>query len=394
VGNRIQRVADREKLKPRRTPYWVTVRQGFYLGFRLMTAGSAGSWSARYTDPRTGEQPQTSFGKLDSIPPAERYDAALKLAEAWFQHVGLGGAPQRTTVRQAAERYVERLRRERGEAAATRAVERLGPLVYAHRIASVQLSDLRRQDLAKWRDWLTNRPADVTRGKDKDSRETRQRAPQTIDRDMAVLRAALNLAHRDGLTASDAAWKGALSPTGAKSGRRNIYLDRDERVRMIEAASAEARPFVRLLCVLPLRPGAAAALRVDAYDPRTRSLKIGQDKTGPRVINVPPATAAFLADCVRNKLPGAHLVARGDGRPWDKDTWGEPVKEAAVAAGLPKATVAYSLRHSAITDLVHNGLDLLTVAQISGTSVRMIEEHYGHLRQEHAEQALAALSLP
>jgi hypothetical protein len=38
-------------------------------------------------------------------------------------------------------------------------------------------------------------------------------------------------------------------------------------------------------------------------------------------------------------------------------------------------------------------LDLLTVAQISGTSVAMIQKHYGHLQQERAVDALAGLAL-
>ncbi len=51
------------------------------------------------------------------------------------------------------------------------------------------------------------------------------------------------------------------------------------------------------------------------------------------------------------------------------------------------------MRHSVITDLVTGGLDLLTVAQLSGTSVAMIEKHYGHLRADHAAAALAGLTL-
>jgi site-specific recombinase XerD len=51
------------------------------------------------------------------------------------------------------------------------------------------------------------------------------------------------------------------------------------------------------------------------------------------------------------------------------------------------------MRHSVITDLVTGGLDLLTVALLSGTSVAMIERHYGHLRAEHAAAALATLAL-
>ncbi|MGJ7530784.1 hypothetical protein [Variovorax sp. GB1P17] len=45
----------------------------------------------------------------------------------------------------------------------------------------------------------------------------------------------------------------------------------------------------------------------------------------------------------------------------------------------------YTLRHNTITDLVQAGLDTLTVAQIAGTSVWMIELYYGHLTREHAK---------
>jgi hypothetical protein len=41
---------------------------------------------------------------------------------------------------------------------------------------------------------------------------------------------------------------------------------------------------------------------------------------------------------------------------------------------------------------VTDGLDLFTVAQVSGTSIAMIEAHYGHLQQEHARSALERLA--
>jgi site-specific recombinase XerD len=63
------------------------------------------------------------------------------------------------------------------------------------------------------------------------------------------------------------------------------------------------------------------------------------------------------------------------------------------AAKLPDAITAYAMRHSAITDLVTVGLDLLTIAQLSGTSVAMIEKHYGHLQADRAADALAKLAL-
>jgi hypothetical protein len=45
------------------------------------------------------------------------------------------------------------------------------------------------------------------------------------------------------------------------------------------------------------------------------------------------------------------------------------VAKAAAAAKFPAGTTTYTLRHSVISDLVHDRLDLLTDAQISGTSV-------------------------
>ena len=60
---------------------------------------------------------------------------------------------------------------------------------------------------------------------------------------------------------------------------------------------------------------------------------------------------------------------------------------------MPDAVSAYTLRHSVITNLVRVRMPIMTVARLSGTSVAMIEKHYGHLVREDAEDALATLDL-
>ena len=87
------------------------------------------------------------------------------------------------------------------------------------------------------------------------------------------------------------------------------------------------------------------------------------------------------------------MFMRSDGVPWSKDKWKKPIKAAVRAAELPDRASAYTLRHSVITDLVRGGLPILTVAQMSDTSVAMIEKHYGHLVRNDAEEALAKLML-
>lgn len=111
------------------------------------------------------------------------------------------------------------------------------------------------------------------------------------------------------------------------------------------------------------------------------------------MIKLPPQCAAILDSAAEGKAGGDPLFTREDGVAWNKDSWYAPIKAAVKAAGLPSSATAYTLRHSVISDLVHGGLDLLTVAQISGTSVAMIEKHYGHLRESIAEPALAGLAL-
>ncbi|MDW8469829.1 MAG: hypothetical protein RML56_13525 [Burkholderiales bacterium] len=64
------------------------------------------------------------------------------------------------------------------------------------------------------------------------------------------------------------------------------------------------------------------------------------------------------------------------------------MRKAVQAARLPRQTVFYSLRHTFIANAIVGGLDIHTVAKIAGTSVRMIEEHYGKLLQEDARERL------
>ncbi len=392
MANQIQRVKDRDALLPRREPYWITLRVGHYLGFRKIAATSSGTWLARHRDRRTGEQVRRPLGKFDHLPDAERYDAAKLAAEAWFDHLGSGGAPEALSVRQACERYVMRQRREKGDKVADATEHRFRRLVYGARIADLQLDQLNKRDVAAWRENLEQRPAAVSRSPRK--KDTRDRSKATINRDMTPLRAALNLAYEDGFAASVAIWETALRPYKNAAGRRTLYLDSVDRRKLLACAAEEIRPFLEGLARLPLRPGALAALRVEQFDSRLGTITIGDDKgRGGRRLKLPPAMITFLAQQARGKLPGAPLISRANGLHWDKDSWKKPIKQAAARASLPAATTAYTLRHSTITDLVVGGLDLLTVAQISGTSVAMIEAHYGHLQQDLAADALARLAL-
>lgn len=386
----LETVKQRTALKPRREPYWHPLSTGRHVGYRRTADG--GSWIARCYDSGTRKRLYCALPEVSRLPAAEQFSEATRKARDWFEHLDKGGTPETVTVREACQRYVTRLREDKGDGTADDAEARFRRYVDEDEIALVEVHKLAKRHLDDWRKRLRESPKRVQKGAKQV--EPKSRSAGTINRDLVALRAALNLAKRDGFVTTDTAWAEALKPAKNADRRRNLYLDRDQRREVIAALPDDAANFVRGLCALPLRPGALASLRVSDFDKRAGTVTIPTDKAGAgRSILLPDATANLLAEVARDKLPGAHLFSRADGSGWNKDAWKGPIKSAAKAAGLPGDTVAYTFRHSVITDLVSGGLDLFTVAALSGTSVAMIEKHYGQLQQDRARDALSGLAL-
>jgi integrase len=385
---RIDTVTSRSALTARHAPYWIKIQQGCYLGYRKTTLSTTGVWLAR-TTAGYGKYQVHSIGALDGIAGALRYDEALKLARAWFEHRELGGSTSEITVEQAWERYIGKLK----PAAAADANGRYKRWIEPNqRLAQTPILKL---TVSQINDWRTNLENALCIPQDKKKQATKQRSSSSINRDIAVFRAVLNLALNDGYASSNRAWSQKLKPIKGATGRRDVYLDASQRARLLEQADLDIAKFIRALSLLTLRPGAIASLMVSNFDSRLSVLTVGKDKAGKdRKLTLPEPTAQFFAAQCKNKLPKALMFTRADGKTWDKDSWKKPIRTAALKAQLPPNATAYTLRHSVITDLVslHN-IDLLTVATMSGTSVAMIESHYGHLLNDRAMHGLAKLAV-
>lgn len=386
----IKTVSGRSRIEPRRDPYFEKLEGTLYVGIRKMVQGGDCNWVARTTDP-TGKRVFKALGVLAEHADGERFTAAKRAAEAWAAHLAAGGLPENKTVADACEAYAEQLKTESGKADARRRFKQY--VLDDARFAATEVAKLTPAMLQAWRSRLANRPIQRGSGHSKNPVATdKTRSASSLNRDMTPFRAALNHAFENQWLTSDFAWRSALKPIEAADSRRDVYLDRAQRQQLV-AASGVLAPFVRVLCQLPIRPGALAQLCVRDFDPRLSQISIRLDKTGPRKITLPATTAALFAEACRDKLPGAPIFARPDGSAWGKDSWKHPFKAAATAAGLPPDAVMYSLRHSTITDLAAGGLPLLTLAQISGTSIKMIEAHYGQHQPGAATAALAAIAI-
>lgn len=386
----LSKVGSRNKLKSRSgdEPHWQRLRPRAFLGYRPAKGEGRGTWFARAYEPDSGKYMRKALGDFGDIEGHGIFALARAEAEDWARQVESGGVvvARLVTVRDACLAYLD-VR----PSSISKGVFRRH--VFDDPIATVKLDKLRRHHLSSWRKRLEGAPALVTRSKH-GAPKTKARAASTINRDMVPLRAALHRVLAPGAPGTDAAWQEALKPIRGADRRRELYLDKEQRVALLGSADGEILPFLRALCQLPLRPGAVANLKCSNFEGRTRTLTIGKDKNGlSRQLSVPSTIAAFLADTQIGKQGDEPLFSRSNGKPWNKDSWKKPIKLAALGANLPIETTAYVLRHSVITDLVRSGLPVLTVAQLSGTSVAMIERHYGHLVRSDAEQALAALQI-
>jgi len=384
----LSRVGAREALRPRpgNEPHWQRIRAGCFLGYRASKRDGSGTWIARVYDEDARKYQRKALGDFGTLAPRDMFTAAKKEAEAFADVIESGGlqVEKIETVEEACRNYAKGKLDAEG---------RFKRYLYSDPIAKVRLDKLRRHHVNDWRIRLEQSPALVSRAKNGEKRY-RDRSRSTINRDMVPVRAALFKVLAPGAPGTEAAWQEALTPFRNADIQRTLYIDLSQRRELIKHVAVDAAPFVKALCLLPLRPGAMASLSAGDFDKRTRELTIGKDKSGkPRRMIVPEGVAGLLAPLTKDKLPAAALFMRANGTRWNRHCWNAPIAAATAEAKLPSGITAYTLRHSVITDLVNGGLPILTVAQISDTSVEMIERHYGHLNREAAKQALAGLAL-
>ena len=352
-----------------------------------MTPTSIGNWTARYRDPDTNKQVYKTLKDYSDFPDNERYDLAQKEALAWFKHLGRGGLSESLTIKDVCLRYAEHLKHEKSLNASNDAIKRFNRYVFDNvKFSKIEVTKLKPLHIENWKKSLRETPikSGVNKGK--------ARSDSTLNRDITCLRSALNFAYKKGLLTNDFPWKSILIPAKNADRKRSTYLDLDQRKKLISSCPKDLAEFIKCSCFIPLRCGAIAKLTVSNYDRQLQTLTIEKDKANSnRKISLPKNLAIFIEKNIQDKLPTAPIFSRPNGDFWSKDSWKYPIKDAVRKAGLPANVTMYTIRHSVITDLIHGGLDSLTVAQLSGTSILMIEKHYGHLTKAHAKEALSRL---
>lgn len=382
AASNITTAAGRTRLKPRREPYFVKVAKGQHLGFRRLEKG--GTWIARHQ--AGAKKKHRALGTEGEIP---EHKDALQAALKWFEERASEDQPDSTlTVADAVKAYVSNLRVENSPDAARRAELTANKHIIPS-LGKKEVGRLSTKRLKAWRDDLVRQSDDA---------EDVRRSKDTANRILTVLKAALNLAFRDGGAASDAAWRRVV-PYKDVGRARDVFLTVTQCEALCAACESDFRPLVRSALLTGARYGELIRRSVADLDLRHGVLRIPAGKTGSRDVILSDTGIAHFRALAKNKLPTALLHYREatgkrpeTGEPMVVlEEWGESEQtrriKAAVAAAnktitkradrLPAATCFYSLRHTHASLALLAGVNIQVLAENMGTSVRMIEKHYG-----------------
>jgi integrase len=370
----IHKANKREALPPRiQEPYWgFPLGRGRALGYRKIAPNRA-SWIARMR-PEGGGQ-KYEYKALGPVTREFDYQKAKEAALAWFQGREAGVHSKVMTVAEACREYVKDRHREKGEACAHDAEMRFERTIYDEPLGAIPLDKLRTPRIKEWRDGLR-----LSKG--------------SSNRTLTAVKAALNLAVANRRVHPIAAreWADVKAYPNATK-RRDLFLDLKQRRKLLDVSGGAAlRDLMEAAALTGARAGELVSATRGQFDSRLGTITF-RGKVGTRTIPLSPAALTLLNRLAKGKLPGAHLLARDDGKPWAHSDWDELVRAAAEKAKLPKGVCLYTLRHSFITQAITDGMTTLDVARLCGTSVGMIEKHYGHLVADAARQRLAAVTM-
>lgn len=393
-------------LKPGERPY--EVRDGRVKGFLLRVQPASGRHPggsmAYYCEYGRGRR--IAIGSTSHWKPGEAREEAKRILREWDQGIDPRAA-KRARVADSLAIYLD---------------EHYGPWLVAHTKGGAgELERIR----SRFPGLLSKKLADITPWlieKDRTARLTAGRAPTTVNRDLAPLRAALNKAVEWGLLPSN-----PLAPV------KPVKVDNNARVRFLSAEEEKAlraalevrentmrarrarynawrrergrspaaelgmfadylKPMVLVTLNTGVRRGELFSLRWEDIDIARAVLTVtarAAKSSRTRHIPLNDEACSTLRDWQAQQNDRAGLVFTSrDGARFDniKKAW-----MALVASAEIEGFRWHDLRHTFASKLVMRGVDLNTVRELLGHSDIKMTLRYAHLAPEHKAEAVARL---
>jgi integrase len=389
----------RGRLKARGKPYYRLLEPGLHLGYRKPRGrrgrpGVGGKWVLRHY---VGGQAYV----VETIATADDFSdpdgvAILNFAQAQAKARALlvrrvheaNGVTGPLTVKQVIADYVDWLedKGKSGYDARKRAEAHIIPPLGNAEVATLTTKALHdwHVGLAKQAPRIRTSKGDPQQHRQRDesvaTEEWTRKRRASANRTLAVLRAALNKAFRDGRVASDSAWR-RVEPFEAVDAARIRYLSIPEAQRLLNAADVDFRRLLTAALQTGARYSELSRLVVSDYNADAATVYIAKSKTGrARHIHLTSEGAEFFGDVVAGRAGSEAMLLKANGDPWRADHQAVPMAQACARAKIDPSVGFHQLRHTWASLSTMNGIPLLVVAKNLGhTTTRMVEKHYGHL---------------
>ena len=407
---RLDNRAARERLAPRKKPYFRVIETGKAIGY--YRGSRVGSWLARAFV--GGRYVEKKLGIADDIRDANDLDvlsfsAAQAAARAWFDvlaandHLGPVGP---YSVGQACDAYLADYM-QRGGKDEKGVRSRLDRIKQA--LGAVEVQKLNAQQIKDWHSGISSSgpltrslaidPVTGSRRKrivDPADRDAVRRRLATANRLLTVLKAALNHAFQEppvGVAIpSKAAWQ-AVRPHRGADAPKVRYLTDEEAVRLLNASPVDFRAMVAAALLTGARYGELCRLRVCDFDAVANAIRIEVSKSGkPRSVALTDEGEAHFSRLSKGKGGADLLLVRSDGEPWSTSHQLRRMADACKDAKIAPSVSFHILRHTYGSRLAMRGAPMPVIAaQLGHSDTRMTERHYAHLGPSYVSEMVRSL---
>jgi len=376
----------------RSEPYWRLISEGCHVGY--YRGVRVGKWVARFRRAGGGTgYAKTTLAQADDLCDADgetilSFEQADAAARRWFEKVAGGGSRRSTeTVGDALDAYLKGFMGK--SLAKTKArIEAIIRPAFGH----VKLSALTRKTIGDWHRGRGQSPAMLRTRKGADVRNERAAVTEeairsrraTANRDLTVLKAALNRFADDHPGLPTHAWRDVKPFKGVDAAKLR-YLSDDEARRLVNACDAEFRPMVQAALLIGARYGELASLRVSDVDLKARSVWLRDTKAGkPRIAYLEAEGTALFTAAVAGKLGDALVFPRPDGNRWSASQQDRYLKRACANGKVTPSAGFHDLRRTYGARLMMQGTPLAVIAEALGDAdERTVRRHYAHLSESY-----------
>ena len=380
----------RRSLAVRSEPYWRNEGEGRHLGY--YRGARIGKWVARYRLPgSSGGYQKTTLGEADDEPGSSADDGRLldwKAAKAraakWFDEMDAAGGTHRGpyTVDDAMDDYMVQFEGKDRVNTQRRIDVLIKPV-----LGAIDVTKLTTDKISKWHRDRAAAPARLRTAKDavQNERELEtadaiRKRRSTANRDLTVLKAALNFAYKVGKAPTDDAWR-KVKPFANVERAKLRYLSDDESRRLVNACDAAFRPMVIAALLTGARYQELAGAKAGDLDTRAGTLMLTDTKANrPRVVYLEAEGVALFKRAAAGKTGNALLFPRPDGERWTASQQARPLAAACEAGKIQPPAGFHDLRRTYGARLAIKGVPMAVIAEALGhADERITRRHYAHL---------------